>query len=169
MTSFYKSRRVKFISILAYMLFLTTRITAQDLQTIKGTVVDGERQEGISYATVALYTLEDSTLVTGALSHDDGSFELQYKRVDMQYLLMVNFVGYHAWAQVITHSDSINEYNLVVALQPATIELDEAVVVSERMRAEKSFDKATFFCKQTDVRCLQYWYRYFETYSEYSN
>lgn len=145
MTSFYKSRRVKFISILAYMLFLTTRITAQDLQTIKGTVVDGERQEGISYATVALYTLEDSTLVTGALSHDDGSFELQYKRVDMQYLLMVNFVGYHAWAQVITHSDSINEYNLVVALQPATIELDEAVVVSERMRAEKSFDKATFF------------------------
>src|SRR5690606_39408451 len=52
---------------------------------------------------------------------------------------------YHAWAQVITHSDSINEYNLVVALQPATMELDEAVVVSERMRAEKSFDKATFF------------------------
>src|SRR5690606_22898070 len=97
------------------------------------------------YATVALYTLEDSTLITGALSHDNGSFELQYKRTDLQYLLMVNFVGYYPWTQMIAQSDSINEYNLVVDLQPATIELDEAVVESERMRAEKSFDKTTFF------------------------
>src|SRR5690606_38701908 len=135
MTSFYKSRRVKFIGIWACMLFLTTKVSAQNLQTIKGTIVDGERKEAISYATVALYTLEDSTLITGALSHDNGSFELQYKRTDLQYLLMVNFVGYYPWTQMIAQSDSINEYNLVVDLQPATIELDEAVVESERMRA----------------------------------
>ncbi len=137
--------RVKVFGIFVSTLLCFTKSAGQDLQTIKGTIIDGENQAVISYATVTLYTLQDSTLITGGLSHEDGSFELQFKKSDIQCFLMVNFVGYDPWTDLMPKIDTVGEYNLVVEMQPAIIELDEALVVSERIRAENSYDKATFF------------------------
>lgn len=144
MISIYKKRGAKVIWMLIWILICFTKVAGQDFHIVKGAIIDGENSQAISYATVALYALDDSTLITGTLSHDDGSFELQFEQ-SVPCILKINYVGYKPWSLVIRQDDSVNWDALTVYMQSATIELDEAVVVSERAKAEKSFDKTTFF------------------------
>ncbi len=60
---------------------------------IKGIIEDGGTSQTIPYASVAVYKSKDSTLVTGVLSKDDGSFSVA-KLPYGKYFMVVTFVGY---------------------------------------------------------------------------
>ena len=60
---------------------------------INGTITDGSSNQTIPYASVAVYKSKDSTLVTGVLSKDDGSFTVT-KLPYGKYFMVVTFVGY---------------------------------------------------------------------------
>ena len=60
---------------------------------ITGVITDGTSNQIIPYASVAVYKSNDSTLVAGVLSKDDGSFNAE-KLPYGKYFLVVTFVGY---------------------------------------------------------------------------
>ncbi len=60
---------------------------------IHGIIEDGSNNQTIPYASVAVYKSKDSTLVTGVLSKDDGSFSVP-KLPYGKYFMVVTFVGY---------------------------------------------------------------------------
>ena len=60
---------------------------------ITGVITDGTSNQTIPYASVAVYKSKDSTLVTGVLSKDDGTFNAE-KLPYGKYFLVVTFVGY---------------------------------------------------------------------------
>jgi outer membrane receptor protein involved in Fe transport len=60
---------------------------------ITGIIKDASTNEAIPYASVAIYNAKDSTLVTGALSTDNGSFAIG-KLPFGKFYIVVSFVGY---------------------------------------------------------------------------
>ena len=72
-------------------------VFATNAQTIiQGKVIDGDKKEGVGYATVAL--LRDTTIVTAVAARNDGNFSLETKEQgDM--ILEVSSVGYGAVKQ----------------------------------------------------------------------
>jgi outer membrane receptor protein involved in Fe transport len=61
--------------------------------TLGGVVVDAENGSGLTAATVSLWTVRDSTLVTGAIAGRDGAFALRGIRPG-RYYLRVSLLGY---------------------------------------------------------------------------
>src|ERR1035437_10496728 len=60
---------------------------------VTGTIIDGSTNQPVPYASIAVYRAKDSTLVTGVMSNDDGSFTIQGLPYGKFYV-MVTSVGY---------------------------------------------------------------------------
>jgi hypothetical protein len=69
---------------------------AQNNGTIKGRVVDQTNGESIEYASVALYSTSDSTLLHGIVTDENGKFEFQNLPKDAVYLT-AQFLGYQTY------------------------------------------------------------------------
>ncbi len=80
---------MKKLTLLSALLFSAAAINAQ---TINGSVLDPTNAP-ISYANVILYNLPDTTYVTGAITNNEGRFELQASPSDSS-ILEISFVGY---------------------------------------------------------------------------
>ena len=81
----------RFLTIGIFLTVLTMVVTAQN--TFSGIVKDTKGQ-AIPFATVQILKT-DSTLVTGAITDDDGKYTLSFSSEETQkYLLHVSFVGY---------------------------------------------------------------------------
>ena len=112
---------------------------------ITGTIVDGGNGQNIPYASVAIYHSKDSTLVTGVLSKDDGTFSLD-KLPFGKYYMVVTFVGYKKHRvndilltptkktvalgpiKVITSTTNLKEVEIVGNAPPVTFQIDKKVV-----------------------------------------
>ena len=86
-------------------LWLTFTAHAYAQQNITGQVVDKESKVGIYQATLQLL-LPDSSFVKGALTDEDGNFDLQVDSVG-KYILKITSVGY----KMITKNVTITEGN----------------------------------------------------------
>ena len=112
---------------------------------ISGSVVDAETNESIPSASVAVWSVRDSSLTTGAISDADGAFLIEGLRPG-RYYVRVSFVGY------------ITEEISDVALRPGSwaadlgaIELladaqmlDEVIVEERREFMEVGIDRTVY-------------------------
>ena len=64
-----------------------TNIVLKDAK-ITGIITDGTSNQTVPYASVAIYHSSDSTLVTGVLSKDDGSFVLDKLPYGKYYIIV---------------------------------------------------------------------------------
>ena len=78
---------------------------------LSGTVLDADTSEPIASATVAVWAVRDSSLVTGAITKDDGTFEVEGLRGG-QFYVKLSFIGY------------VTETVSDVALRPGAGEVD---------------------------------------------
>ncbi len=62
-------------------------------QTYKGTVKDTENKP-IPFANVVLFSLPDSTFVTGTTTEENGNFLLESKKKIAKGYLEVSFIGF---------------------------------------------------------------------------
>lgn len=92
-------------------------------QTITGDVVD-ETKQPIPYANVILYSLPDTTYVTGATTTEEGTFTLA-SQLPTQATLKVSFVGYES--QYIAPQSG-----QTIVLHEAGVLMDEVVVKGNR-------------------------------------
>ena len=112
---------------------------------ITGTIIDGANNQSIPYASVAVYNSKDSTLLTGVLSRDNGTFSLE-KLPYGKFYIMVTFVGYKKHrvndiiltatkktialgpVKVITSTTNLKEVEIVGNAPPVTYQIDKKVV-----------------------------------------
>lgn len=99
--------------------------TAINAQTIKGRVADSANKP-ISYASVILYELPDSTYVSGVATNDEGEFAFEQSPSE-KYTLEVSFLGYESLS-VPCRAENIETITLV----ESSHKVDEVTVLMRR-------------------------------------
>ena len=112
---------------------------------IKGIVTDNKTKQAVEFATIAVYKIKDSSLVTGVVAGIKGDFqvsELPFGR----YFMKINFIGYK---QLVIDSISIRpketEIDLgQIKLKNSTEQLGEVEVTSEKSTLQLGIDRKIF-------------------------
>jgi ferric enterobactin receptor len=120
--------------------------------SITGVIVDDSTTVPVSYASVALLSAADSSILNGMITNDQGKFlfnDLPYGK----YNLKVTFVGYKP---VVIKNLEVSRQNKTIDLQNLKItedykKLEEAVIVGQRLKGEEKVDR-TVFTINDDVR-----------------
>ena len=100
---------------------------------VMGKVIDSQTNEPLEYTNVALYSLRDSSLVTGTITSKNGEFHLD-KVKSGRFYVVVNFVGYK---NEIISNISINPKKVHVDLGKIYLEMKAEVLGAFEMSAEK--------------------------------
>ena len=87
-----KTFRAKFL-LLAFAIVHVTGIYAQEKQSITGKLVERKTNQTVPYATVALIRVSDSTMINGAVSDENGVFNISPVNIG-NYRLRVSTIGY---------------------------------------------------------------------------
>ena len=108
---------------------------------ISGTVTDNSNQP-VSYATVALLNANDSTLVKGEITDEQGNYGYENIAIGT-YLIRISYVGYQeAYGNYFTITDQREPVQIeAIQLQEATQSLDEVTVTAQRSLIEKRPDR----------------------------
>ena len=108
------------------LLFLVVSATTAAQTTFRGTLVNPD-QKPVSDANIILMSLPDSTLVKGAISNGNGSFELPNPANSKKVLIKITHLEYQE--KVLSPTSS----NLgTIVLIPTSNELDAVVVTAHR-------------------------------------
>jgi hypothetical protein len=122
------------------------------LGEIRGKVVDGSSQQPVSFASIALYSIADSSLVTGVISNDNGEFQIGSIPYGT-YNIKVSYLGYET--KTIDHIELSRKTKKLtledMLLKPALEDLEEVAVVTERLKGEEKVDR-TVFTINDDIR-----------------
>jgi len=138
------------IVFLVGLIFTVSTLTAQpqnrsempDDGIIHGSVIDNSTNKPIEYANVVLYSVADSSIVSGSVSDVNGKFtlsELPYGR----YYIVANFIGYE---KITVNQIAVNPRNKSLVLEPiklsvASNQIDQVNVVADRAMVEYHIDK----------------------------
>lgn len=107
------------------LIILTIRVSplqsqTAETRTIKGRVNDQNNGQPIPFASVAVYGLPDTTLITGTITDAEGAFELR-RLPGITLLLKAGFVGYRIAFQTLPSNES-HPVNLALSTAAATLE-----------------------------------------------
>jgi len=109
---------------------------------IHGKILDQRSNSPLPYSTIAIYLASDSSLTTGAIATEDGSFSIQ-KVPNGLYYGEINFIGYtRKLIPDINIKPDASTVNLGdIKLAEASQELEEVTVIAERSPVEYQLDK----------------------------
>ena len=112
---------------------------------ISGSILDGETGESIPSASVAVWSVRDSSLATGAISDTDGAFLIEGLRPG-RYYVQVSFVGYltEEISDVALLPGSFIADLGTVELMPDAQMLDEVIVEERREFMEVGIDRTVY-------------------------
>lgn len=115
---------------------------------ILGAVEDADEGTPIATATVSVWSTRDSTLVTGAIASDDGTFRIEGLRPG-NYYVQISFVGYatQTISEVALSPQQPQTHLGVVRLSADTTVLDEVEITAERDFMEVHIDKNVYNVK----------------------
>ena len=95
---------------------------------ISGVVIDGDSKEPAYQATVRLLKT-DSSLVTGAISDERGSFQLNAP-ADGDYIVKITSIGYEAWTKPIKVQLGNNINMGKIKIDPSDVQIETATVTA---------------------------------------
>lgn len=131
---------IKFI-IALLMLFCSpiTVFAQRAICSISGKVID-EKQNPVSYASVAIYN--ETVPLTGVITDNDGKFLLKINQSSNEYRLAVKFIGYAKFEGRITPDKP--RINLgVITLKEDAIALGEVVVTGKEVAQKSTVEHTT--------------------------
>lgn len=102
-------------------------------KAIKGKVIDAATKQGLEYATITLFSLQDSAMVTGGITDFEGSFKIE--AVAGLYFAKVEFISYKP---VVIADIVIDENQSELDLGIIEMEVNTAVLDLVEVRADKS-------------------------------
>ncbi len=125
---------------------------APSIGKIKGTVIDNKTKQPVQFATISLYKFKDSSLVTGVVATDKGSFELSSLSFG-RYFMKVKFIGYK---QMVIDTIAIRprapEVTIgVIKLQSNSEQLGEVEVSTEKSTLQLGIDRKIFNVEKSIV------------------
>lgn len=109
---------------------------------ISGIILDAREKVPMEYANVRLFSKADSSLITGTITNNSGSFSL--KNIPSgEYYLVIDFIGYE---KKVIDNISITEKSKNIALQQIFLEgaasqLGEVNIVAEKDYVQYKIDK----------------------------
>jgi hypothetical protein len=113
--------------------------------TVTGHIVDDSDQP-VSFANIILLRAQDSTIVTGTTSEDDGSFILE--DIDTgSYLLKISFIGYEDQFRTIGLNEDLDLP--AILLKESAETLSEVELVYRRPTLRKEVDRLVFNIEST--------------------
>lgn len=114
---------------------------------ITGKILDGNKSP-IEFATVALLSQNDSSLVKGEISDESGAFDVEHIQKG-NYFIAISYVGFQKYFSPVSleHSLNLGSINLT---KDAT-ELDEAVVQASKPLIEHNNEKLVLNVESTSL------------------
>ncbi|MEQ9229527.1 MAG: TonB-dependent receptor, partial [Cyclobacteriaceae bacterium] len=112
--------------------------------TISGTVTDESGGQALEFATVAVHSARDSSLVGGGITDLEGKFNLTVK--PGIFYLKIQFISYgeKIISDVRVGRDNMNVDLGSVTLEASQVQLDEVTVQAERTQMELQLDKKVY-------------------------
>lgn len=109
--------------------------------SVHGIIHDATTQSAIEYATVGIYRVEDSSLVNGVVTSQDGSF-MVHDIPEGDYYAEAGFLGYNKKHAPFSLSAQSRSANLgILPLSPDVTNIEEVQIVAQRNRVEYKVDK----------------------------
>ena len=112
------------------LLLVSNLVLSQQREYIIGKLIDAKTQEPIVFASIRI---KDRAL--GIISNTDGSFKIPLKYKEYGDIIEISSMGYQT-KEILIQDFSIYKLNNV-RLQPATLELEEAIVMAKKKRKKK--------------------------------
>lgn len=110
--------------------------------TITGKIIDSLNRGPMEFASVALFRMRDSSLVTGVLTDQQGAFKLD-KITGGRYYIEVKFMGYDTRSVrgIAIMPQKPNVDIGVIAANPASQNIETVVVMGEKKMLQYNLDK----------------------------
>ena len=131
------------------LLFIQT-ISAQNA-SIKGVILDNQNGEPIEYASVALLSPFDNSVISGTVSNKNGNFTIQNIK-DGNYKLKIYFVGYESL--LLENIKVENNQNIQlesIKLKLSRQALEEVVVAGKKVNSSNKIDKQQYKASQFET------------------
>ena len=109
---------------------------------IKGVVITGKDMQPLEFASVGVFRMQDSTLVTGTLTDNKGNFSIE-KLPYGKYYVEVNYVGFRKFRVnnvVVSPKNHIANTGNIEITENSTA-LNEVVVVGQQSQVEYKLDR----------------------------
>ncbi|MEQ9440609.1 MAG: outer membrane beta-barrel family protein [Cyclobacteriaceae bacterium] len=118
---------------------------------VTGKVIDAETNTPLPYATVSLFTVPDSTLLTGSITNEQGMFSLEAN--PGRYYVNINFLGYASKTlEEVTLTNGQSAVDLGdIGIRAESTNLDEVLVQGEKDMVELALDKKIFNVSQDPI------------------
>lgn len=131
--------KVSFFSMLLFMLS-QVGFAQQDYQ-VTGRVMDASSKQPLEFATVSIYTLPDSMLVTGGLTETNGQYSIEVP--SGRYYILSEYIGY---APKQTDGFQLNTDTTLpdIIMTAGGIDLETVEIRAERSELQFSLDKRVF-------------------------
>lgn len=116
---------------------------AQEKQSVTGKLMDGKTNQAVPYATVALIRSSDSKISGGAMSDENGVFNIS-PVIAGNYMMKISNIGYKPVNKSIeVKNTGVTDAGIMI-LQDTSIILKELVIVGDRIKAKSENDRTTF-------------------------
>jgi len=129
-------------SILALTNILSQVSYGQDIKnySVSGMLKDFSNNQPIEFASVAIYRIPDTVLITGTITDIKGEFELK-NLSSGKYMLKSSFVGYQTASHPVVISSASVGLSEPIFLTAAGLSLNEVLVTAARNEKQVSIEK----------------------------
>ena len=108
--------------------------------SISGKLLDNTSKEAIEYASVVLYSLPDTTMITGAITDTEGVFNFA-KVQQGSYLIKSSFVGYETLTIAVEINKTSFQFPEALYMTLSTLALGEVTVSATRSEKQITVEK----------------------------
>ena len=134
-------------TLIQFALLVITSVTLNAQSIITGVVVDEELQP-IPSATISVLSADKVTFIKAALTDDNGKFSIKNLPAG-DYVFNITSLGLKDYTSDIFKITNINKDFGVIKLDPASENLDEVVIESEKPMIQVRADKTIFNVQNT--------------------
>ncbi len=121
--------------------------------TVKGIVLDSLSSEEIPFATIAVISARDSSVVAGAMTDEKGRFSIEIPRPG-GFVVKVQFIGYRDWTFGpfrLTPKDGMDRDFGRILLQTSAEMLQDVVVQADEKVMINNIDRKIFLAEKLAV------------------
>lgn len=99
---------------------------------IKGKLLDTTTKEALPYATIAVYTASDTTMVTFRMSDEKGSFRVAGLPLNQQLRVIATMMGFAVYRKEFTLTSAQSETDFgEISMEPSASLLSEVLITAE--------------------------------------
>ncbi len=132
------------ILVVLIITLITTSVFAQKGR-VSGLVIDSESNDIVPFATVALLEASTSKVISGVISQDNGTFNLEGVVLG-SYKVQISFIGYKTLTSTIIRltKEQPNVNLGTIALKPQTESLNQVTVTAQGKTVASKIDRKVY-------------------------